>query len=262
MSRQNYYKQKRERSRQQVDEGHIVELVRRERRLQPRLGGKKLHGILRRELEESGVEIGRDRFFEVLRGHDLLVQPLPRAPHRTNSRHSLPVFRNLIVNLEVSGPNQVWVSDITYIRTSEGFEYLKLIMDLYSRKIVGYQCSEAIDSAANIVALRRALKDLPDDRHPIHHSDRGCQYCSHEYVEVLKDRQLPVSMTEENHCYENAHAERLNGILKQEYALGINFRTRAQARQAVDQAVWLYNYRRPHNSLNDRMPAEVHAQAA
>ena len=263
MSRQNYYKQRRERRRREVDEGLIVELVRRERRSQPRLGSRKLYGMLREELEGLGVEVGRDRFLRVLRDHEMLVPPVPRRYQRaTNSRHSLPVFRNLIGDLEVTGADQVWVSDITYIRTNEGFESLKLIMDLYSRKIVGFECSGSDDAAANLVALNQAMKDLPKDRYPIHHSDRGCQYCSHKYVEVLQGRHLPVSMTEENHCYENAHAERLNGILKQEYGLGATFGTRRQARRAVDQAVWLYNHRRPHGSLDDRVPAEVYAQAA
>jgi putative transposase len=263
MSRQNYYKQRHERSRRQVDEGLMVALVRRERCLQPRLGGRKLYHMLRQELAEAGVVVGRDRFFEVLRAHHLLVERLPpRACRTTYSRHSLPVFRNLIRDFELTGPDQVWVSDITYIRTAEGFEYLTLIMDLYSRKIVGYHCSEDIDAAANVTALKAALRDLADDRYPIHHSDRGCQYCCHEYVGILKNRNLPVSMTEENHCYENSHAERLNGILKQEYALGVTFGGRQQARRAVDQAVWLYNHRRPHGSLRNRIPAEVHSQAA
>jgi transposase InsO family protein len=263
MSRQNYYKQRRARKRRQIDDELVVSLVRRERRLQPRLGGRKLYGLLSDELAKAGVEIGRDRFFEVLRNRDLLVKALPpRSCRTTDSRHNLPLFRNLIRDLEPTGPNQIWVSDITYIRTDEGFEYLTLIMDLYSRKIVGHQCGEDSNAQANLVALKRALADLPADRYPIHHSDRGCQYCCHEYVEVLRSRDLPVSMTEDNHCSENAHAERLNGILKQEYALGVRFRTREQARRAVDQAVSLYNNRRPHGSLANQLPSQVHAKAA
>lgn len=263
MTRQNYYKQRQTRRRRQVDEELVVALVSRERRQQPRIGGKKLHGLLSEELSEVGVEIGRDRFFDVLRDHDMLVKPLPPASHRTtDSRHSLPVFQNLIRNLEPTGPHQIWVSDITYIRTLEGFEYLTLIMDLYSRKIVGYQCGENLDAASNLVALHRALQDLPANQYPIHHSDRGCQYCCHEYVEVLQARDLPVSMTEENHCYENAYAERLNGILKQEFGLGWTLNTRTRARRAVDQAVWIYNNRRPHGSLNNQLPARVHTKAA
>jgi putative transposase len=263
MSRQSFYKQRRERRRRRVDEELVVSLVRRERLVQPRLGGRKLYGVLKNELEGAGVVIGRDRFFEVLRARNLLVPPLPpRSCRTTFSRHSLPVFHNLITDLEATGPNMIWVSDITYIRTAEGFEHLVLMMDLFSRKIVGYHCGEKSDTAANLVALDQALRELPENRYPIHHSDRGCQYCSHDYVEVLSDRGLPISMTEENHCYENAHAERLNGILKQEYGLGGRFGSRRQARRAVDQAIWVYNHQRPHGSLDNQVPANVHAQAA
>ena len=262
MSRQNYYKRRAARGRKAVDEDLVVQLVKRERQQQSRLGVRKLHHILSDDLHESGVEVGRDRMFEILRSHDLLVEPLPKSPRTTNSRHSLPVFRNLVAELVTTGPNQVWASDLTYIRTAEGFEYLSLNMDLHSRKVVGFHCGDDLSTAGCLEALEQALADLPEDSHPIHHSDRGCQYCSHDYVRRLTDRGLTPSMTEENHCAENATAERLNGILKQEYGLGWEFRTRAQARAAVEQAVWLYNNRRPHTSLQLNTPVEVHGKAA
>ena len=262
MSRQNYYKRRAARGRKAVDEDLVVQLVKRERQQQSRLGVRKLHHILSDDLHESGVEVGRDRMFEILRSHDLLVEPLPKSPRTTNSRHSLPVFRNLVAELVTTGPNQVWASDLTYIRTAEGFEYLSLNMDLHSRKVVGFHCGDDLSTAGCLEALEQALADLPEDSHPIHHSDRGCQYCSHDYVRRLMDRGLTPSMTEENHCAENATAERLNGILKQEYGLGWEFRTRAQARAAVEQAVWLYNNRRPHTSLQLKTPVEVHGKAA
>jgi transposase InsO family protein len=262
MTRQNYYKQRVERRRRDVDEGLVVALVNRERKQQPRLGGRKLYRKLGNELMEAGVEIGRDRMFEVLRDNDLLVPPLPRSPRTTDSRHSLPVFRNLIADVDPTGPNQIWVADITYIWTWEGYEYLTMIMDLWSRKIVGYSCSEELTAKASIEALKRAIADLSDDALPTHHSDRGCQFCSHEYVQELESRGLTVSMTEVNHCAENSHAERLNGIVKQEYNLGGMFLTREHARRSVDEAVWLYNNSRPHMSLDYQVPAEVHAVAA
>lgn len=262
MSRQNYYKQRTARGRKAVDEDLVVQLVRRERQQQSRLGVRKLHHMLSDDLREAGVEVGRDRMFEILRSRDLLVEPLPKSPRTTNSRHSLPVFRNLIAELETTKPNQIWVSDLTYIRTLEGFEYLSLNMDLYSRNIVGFHCGEDLSTAGCLAALDRALADLPEGSYPIHHSDRGCQYCSHDYVQRLTDHCLSPSMTEENHCAENATAERLNGILKQEYGLGWTFRTRAQARAAVEQAVWLYNNRRPHTSLGLKTPAQAHGRAA
>lgn len=262
MSRQNYYKQRQERKRRDVDEGVVVALVKRERKLQPRIGVRKLQHMLSDEFVEVGVEIGRDRLFEVLRDNDLLVPPLPKSPRTTNSRHSLPVFRNLIADVDPTGPNQIWVTDITYLRTWEGFEYLTLIMDLWSHKIVGHFCSEELTVKGSIEALKRAIADLPDGAFPIHHSDRGCQFCSHDYVELLKSRGLAVSMTEVDHCAENSHAERLNGIVKQEYYLGGTFLTREHARRAADEAVWLYNHRRPHMTLDYQIPAEVHAKAA
>lgn len=262
MSRQNFYKRRVARSRRAVDEELVVQLVNQERRQQPRLGVRKLQHILRSELQEADVEVGRDRIFEILRGRDLLVKPLPKSARTTNSRHSLPVFRNLIADVETSAPNEIWVNDLTYIRTLEGFEYLSLNMDLHSRKVVGFHCGEDLSTAGCLAALDQALADLPEGIHPIHHSDRGCQYCSHDYVRRLMDHGLSPSMTEENHCAENATAERLNGILKQEYGLGGTFRSRAQARAAVAQAVWLYNNRRPHTSLQLRTPVEVHKRAA
>ena len=262
MSRQNYYKRRTARSRKTVDEDLVVQVVIRERQLQPRLGTRKLKHVLGDDFREAGVEVGRDRMFEILRSRDLLVPPLPKSPRTTNSRHSLPVFRNLIAELELVAPNQVWVNDITYIRTLEGFEYLSLNMDLYSHKIVGFHCGDDLSTAGCLAAVDKAVADLPEGCHPIHHSDRGCQYCSHEYVDRLTDQGLILSMTEVNHCAENSVAERLNGILKQEYGLGHTFLTRVHTRAAVEQAVWLYNTRRPHMSLQLKTPAEVHGKAA
>jgi transposase InsO family protein len=139
------------------------------------------------------------------------------------------VFHNLVKGMEVVSPNQVWVTDITYIRTDEGFLYLSLRMDLWSRKIAGYHAGDILETEGAIRALELALRELPQGAAPVHHSDRGCQYCSHRYVEKLKAHGLSISMTEELHCYENAHAERLNGILKQEYGLGCSFRSKKQA---------------------------------
>jgi transposase InsO family protein len=262
MTRQNYYKQRKQRKVRKVDGELIARLVRQQRCQHPRIGGRKLHKLLSADLADAGISIGRDAFFSVLREHGLLVDPLPRAPRTTNSQHCLPVFRNLIRDLGPTAPNQIWVSDITYLRTEGNFVYLALVMDLYSRKIVGYHCGDSLESIGCVTALEQALAELPENRFPIHHSDRGCQYCCHEYVKRLFLRDLSVSMTEENHCYENAHAERVNGILKQEYGLRMTFRDGDQARRAVSQAVSLYNNRRPHTSLQYQVPADVHREAA
>ena len=262
MSRQNYYRQRKQRQARQADEELMVALVKRERRQQPRLGTRKLQRMLKEELAEAGVKAGRDRMFKVLRERGMLLEPIRRAPRTTNGRHALPVFRNLVKNLEATAPHQIWAGDLTYVRTEEGYLYLATILDRFSRKIVGYHVGEELRTEGCLEALSMAVGQLPADRYPIHHTDRGCQYCCHEYVQRLWSRDLPVSMTEENHCYENAHAERIQGILKQEYGLGVTFRTQDQARRAVEQGIWLYNHRRPHLSLNYRVPSVVHQQAA
>ncbi len=260
MSRQNYYKGRTQRQRQQVDADLIEELVRAERAIQHRLGGKKLYEMLKKTLHESEVRIGRDRFFEVLRQKDLLLDPLPKAPRTTNSRHYLPVFTNQFKEMVLTKPNQAWVSDITYIRTDEGFLYLSLITDAYSRKIVGFHAGDTLETEGCLNALEKAVKELAAGMFPMHHSDRGSQYCSHLYTGRLREHGLGISMTEDNHCYENAMAERMNGILKQEYGLGSTFRTKQQAIASVDQAVMLYNTRRPHLALKYKTPEEVHKE--
>src|SRR6516165_7574195 len=259
MSRQNYYAHHQQRQRRRVDAELVAGLVRRERRLQPRLGTRKLHHLLKAELELCGVRIGRDRMFEELRKRDLLLEPLAaQYPHTTQSYHNLPVFGNVIKDKEVKAPNQIWVSDLSYLRTREGYLYLALITDKYSRKIVGANTGDSLEAVGCVRALEEALKHLPSDARPIHHSDQGSQYCCHDYVGRLQQRGLEISMTETNHCAENALAERMNGILKQEYGLGVEFATKADARRAVEQGVWLYNHKRPHTQLNYRIPAQVH----
>ena len=259
MTRQNYYARRRQRQRRAVDSELLAGLVQRERRLQPRLGTRKLYHLLKSELDEAGVPMGRDRMFEELRKRDLLLQPIPaQYPHTTQSYHNLPVFRNGIRGKELAAPNQVWVSDLSYLRTVEGFLYLALITDKYSRKIVGWHVGDSLETVGCVRALDRALADLPEGSQPIHHSDQGSQYCCHEYVRRLQERGLSVSMTEVNHCAENALAERMNGILKQEYGLGAEFPSKAAAYQAVPQGIKLYNSRRPHTSLGMKTPEEVH----
>jgi transposase InsO family protein len=259
MSRQNFYARRRRRQAREVDRELVVTLVRQERQVQPRLGGRKLRHVLKGALQQAGVALGRDRFFQLLRAADLLVGPLPREwMSTTSSQHRLPVYPNLVIGLAVSAPNQVWVVDLTYVRTREGFLFLALVTDKGSRKIVGYHCAETLETGGCVRALRMALAELPEGLRPIHHSDRGTQYCSHEYGRVLAERELPISMTEKNHCAENALAERMNGILKGEYGLGARLENKEQGRRAVDQAVQTYNHRRPHTALGLRTPQQAH----
>jgi putative transposase len=263
ISRQNYYARRQARQLRQVDGSLVVALVVAERKIQPRLGTRKLYFMLKARLLETGVTLGRDRFFEVLREQGLLLAPKPAAyPCTTNSRHYLKVYANRIKGLVVNRPNEVWVGDLTYVRTEMGFLYLSLLTDKSSRKVVGYHCGETLESSGCLLALQQALAGLPAGAKPIHHTDRGSQYCCHEYVERVEAAGLSLSMTEADHCAENALAERINGILKSEYGLGEQFKTKTSARLAVDQAVHLYNTRRPHTALAYRTPQAVHARAA
>lgn len=259
MTRQNYYKQRIQRRCREVDEGLILALVQQERSLQPRLGARKLLRRLRDRLKCAGVSIGRDRFLSLLFEHDLLIVRRSRCARTTDSRHGWRVYGNLLKDMVLIGPHQALVSDITYIRTREGFMYLSLVMDAFSRKIVGYHCSDRLEAEGAMAALSMALKQLPQGHRAIHHSDRGCQYCCGDYIEMLAKAEVGISMTQENHCYENGQAERLNGILKQEYALGETFNRKSEVPAAATEAVALYNECRPHQALRYEYPSQVHA---
>ena len=262
MSRQNYYRQRRRRQRLRIEEEVVLELVRNERKLQPEMGARKVLWRIGTELQEAGIKLGRDRFFELLRRHSLLIQRAKRSKKTTDSRHGFRLYTNQYKDLQLTGAHQAWLADLTYIRTQEGFLYLSQISDASTHKIIGYEASDRLEAEGCLASLEQALRQLPEGKRPLHHSDRGTQYCCLDYTEKLQTRQISISMTEVNHCYENAQAERLNGILKQEYGLGACFKTKAEARQAVDQAVWLYNHLRPHLSLDYRTPSEMHERAA
>lgn len=255
------YAEKKARQRKKIDEELVLALVRQERKRQPRLGTRKLLSQIGRTLGEVGITLGRDRLFELLGRHNMLVEPKEKRPRTTNSRHSLPVFQNLIKDLEVTRPNQVWVSDITYLRLRGEFVYASIVTDLFSRKIVGWHVGDNLEAVGCCKALEMAFRSLPEGVELIHHSDRGSQYCSHMYVEKLRERGCRISMTQELHCYENAVAERINGILKSEYELDAEFETKGEAQTAFEEAQYLYNHCRPHTSLGYRKPAEVYAAA-
>jgi putative transposase len=260
MTPQNYYARRSACSRQEVDLGLVLELVKAERDQQPRLGVRKLYHLIGPELKAAGVKLGRDRLFEVLGQKGWLVAPRPSEwPKTTQVDPNLPVFKNLIKRLRANGPNQVWVADITYIRTQEAFMYLGLITDCWSRKIVGYHLGETLETEQVLKALAMALKGLKGCERPIHHSDRGCQYASHAYVRAAQRAGLTMSMTEKNHSAENALAERVNGILKQEYWLDANFENGRHALQATTHGISMYNTRRPHTALKFATPEQVHS---
>lgn len=222
-------------------------------------GGRKLHRLLKSELKEADIKIGRDKFFDFLRAHALLV-PKIRAFHRTtNSNHNFKKFKNLVKNKVPNGPEELWVADITYIRLNGKHAYLALITDAYSKKIVGYKLSSNMKASLTIDALKMALNGRKyPHKQLIHHSDRGFQYCWNEYVEMLQKAQIHISMTEEYDPYENAVAERINRTIKYEFALNQVIPNKTLASKMVRRAVSVYNSKRPHNSLDGRTPDDVH----
>ena len=259
ISRQGYY-QVLERNRQgNKAQQQIVELVKEVRKRHKRMGGKKLHGKLAPKLEELGINCGRDKFFDIMRDENLLVRYRKRFVKTTQSKHMFYKYPNLIQNIEITRSEQVFVSDITYIRTKQGFMYLYLITDAYSKQIMGWELSDNLKTINAIRALKMALNNRKyPERELIHHSDRGFQYCNPSYIEVLEKNDIKISMTSKYDPYENAVAERVNGILKTEYEIGEGFIGEKDAKREIKYAIWLYNTDRPHLSCHGMVPAEAH----
>ena len=262
MHRDAYYKCKKRIQKRKTIESQVVELVKEERIEQPRVGTRKLYEALQPAFESSGIKVGRDCLFDILRSYDMLVKRKKASCRTTDSYHRFHKYNNLVKNMNVTAPNQVWVSDITYIRTVNGFCYLALITDMFSRKIVGYDISDSLELTGCLRALKRALRTARPAVELVHHSDRGIQYCSNQYVNQLKKYKIKISMTEENHCYENAIAERVNGILKDEFYLDQCFFNTRNACKAAKNAIDIYNNKRLHLSLDYKTPNMVFNKAA
>ena len=258
MSRQNFYKDRSLSTKKEVDREVVIDLIKEQRCIQSELGIRKLQHLLKDDFKENSIKVGRDLLFDIAREEKLLIKKKKKYCRTTDSRHRFKVYRNLVKDEVLIEPNQVWVCDITYIRVAKSFVYLALITDAFSRKIIAYNVGENLEAVGCMKALRMAIKSLPKDKTPIHHSDRGSQYCCHDYIKILQSRNLPVSMTEENHCYENSKAERVNGILKYEYHLRNTFKNLKDAKSAIKQAIYLYNNCRPHMALDYAFPNDVH----
>jgi transposase InsO family protein len=233
-------------------------LVKLRRKTLPRTGCRKLHFYLQNDFRKANLKIGRDKLFRILRRNDLLGKPKRASCRTTNSYHHFHKYNNLIKDFTPTEINQVWVTDITYIRTINGFCYLALVTDLYSRKIVGFDTSDSLELLGALRALKMAIHNADNLKRLIHHSDRGVQYCSYMYTGELLKRDIGISMTEENHCYENAVAERVNGILKDEFYLDQTFFSTKIAQRAVKNAIKLYNNERLHLSLDYKTPNSVY----
>lgn len=223
------------------------------------IGGKKLYRMLCEDISVLSVKIGRDAFFDILRKHGLLIKRRRKYISTTNSHHHFRKYKNLIKEIKISYANQVFVSDITYIRLAKGFCYLFLLTDVYSRKIVGYHLSHSLGIEGALKALQMSMKQVNKPSMLIHHSDRGIQYCSNNYTSFLIKRRAKISMGEVGNPYENAIAERVNGILKNEFMLDQTFKSFQQARKTTLQAIEIYNNMRPHLSLNYMTPEKKYA---
>ena len=243
----------------QWQEELVVQWVQEIREVLPRTGGLKLYGLLKNKLQLHRIPLGRDGFFNLLRRSDLLIQPRKKYVYTTQSVHRFKKWPNLVEHINLTSAEQLWVSDITYLRTATGFIYLFLITDAWSRKIMGYHLSQQLKAKGCITALLKAIsaRQYPQ-RALIHHSDRGIQYCCDEYVALLKEHGIIISMTQTGSPYDNAIAERINGILKQEFSLDIVFRSYSHAIEPVAKAIHLYNTVRPHFSCQLKTPAQQH----
>jgi len=257
ISRQAYYQACQREQQRAAEDQLLLELVRGVRGRHPRMGGRKLYHELRQPAEALGIARGRDAFFTFLRRHDLLV-PLQRS-RRTTTRAGLWRCPNLLTGVTSTHRHQAWVGDITYILTEQGFLYLALLTDAWSRFIVGFDLSPSLVHEGCLRALTQACSQATAAELVglIHHSDHGVQYTAWPYRERLRTAGILSSMGEVGNCYENALAERVNGILKIEYALDDLFTDFAHAQAAVEQAIWLYNYERPHLALGYAKPAEL-----
>lgn len=227
----------------------------------PRTGTLKLHYLLTPMLAEHGIRIGRDYLFDLMREHGLDIRRRKRRVVTTDSRHWMHKYANLVKELKVNRPEQVWVSDITYIRMNSGWGYLSLVTDAYSRKIMGYCFHKDLAAQGCAQALRMALDQRIYQDELIHHSDRGSQYCSKEYVEILLGSRIAISMTENGDPYENALAERVNGILKEEFNLhhsGLGFE---DTKRKITESIRAYNELRPHASCDYLTPEQAHLRA-
>ncbi len=260
-SRQAYYQRSKYNYKEEVKEEILLQLVEKQRELMPKLGGRKLLELIQPRLPTE-LNIGRDSFFDFLRRHGLLVGKRRRRVKTTYSNHWLRKYPNLIKEFVPTRSNQLWVSDITYVETVSGFVYLNLITDAYSRKIVGWAIGETLEAKYTIEALKMALKQIPKGSEGlIHHSDRGVQYCCGDYVKILNKNHVQISMTENGDPRENAIAERVNGILKDEWLNQIRLKSIEEAIKELKRIVLIYNSCRPHSSLDMKTPEYAHSQS-
>lgn len=258
-TRQAYYKNVRDKQQELIQGQLVLEMVRKQRQVLKKAGARKLLLMLRDKLSENSIQLGRDAFFDLLRENGLLIRRRKRKAITTMSNHWLFKYPNLIRDLTIIKPNHVWVADITYIETDEGYLYLYLLTDAYSRKILGFSCADNLKAVNAVQALHMAIvaSSGPIDG-LIHHSDRGVQYCSEEYVKVLQKNNIAISMAAVGNPYENAIAERVNGILKDEWINDLHLETHQRAVRTITQIIEQYNNLRLHSSCNMLTPSQAY----
>jgi len=229
------------------------------RKQMPRIGTRKLYYLLGDRLRELGV--GRDRLFAILKANHLDIKPRRNYRITTNSYHRFRKHKNLITNMPLNRPEQVWVSDITYLGSRNNSYYLALVTDAYSKKVLGYNLSNSLNNEGTLNALNMAISRREYRGQPlIHHSDRGVQYCSDDYQDLLEKHQIKCSMTESYDPYANAVAERINGILKDEFLIDsydVNLNT---MKDLIKDSINIYNTQRPHYSCYMKTPEWMHQQ--
>ena len=258
---QAYYQHSKYIFKEEVKTEILLQLVEKERQLMPRIGGRKLLVCIQPRLPAE-LYLGRDSFFEFLRDKGLLIRKRRYRVRTTYSNHWMHKYPNLIKEFIPEKAHQLWVSDITYIETREGFGYLNLVTDAYSRKIIGWELGATLEAKYTVKALQMALKQLPKGtRNTIHHSDRGVQYCCSDYVKVLTKNHFQISMTENGDPRENAIAERVNGTLKDEWLNQMKLESLEEATKQLERIIWIYNQDRPHSSLGMNTPEYAHNQS-
>lgn len=261
ISRQAYYQGRHRHAERGQRAEAVVKWVNEQRIRQPRLGTRKLHHLLGQSLEQAGIALGRDALFDVLRNAGMLVLTR-RAYHKTtDSHHRFRCHPNLVKQgpeqIKVTRSEQLWVADITYLPTADRFVYLSLVTDAHSRKIVGWHVHPSLQTEEVAQAMKMALRGRQTRQPLVHHSDRGIQYCSTYYQSLHRRHGIQCSMTDGYDCYQNALAERVNGILKNEFLLS-RPSDLTQARRMVAESIQIYNHERPHLSLKMQTPDAVH----
>lgn len=259
-SKQAYYKSKTNQQGKRCYRNTVKQKVLSIRRHLPRLGTRKLYHLLQEEFKQENISMGRDKLFDLLRQECLLVGKKRRYTKTTNSNHWMRKYPDLIKGLSITHPEQIWVADITYLSIEKGFIYLHLVTDAYSKQIMGYCLSDTLAATASIKALQMALGKRVYKTKIIHHSDRGLQYCSTGYVGLLEQNEIGISMTQDGNPYDNAIAERVNGILKDEFLLDDVMSNFDEAKKQTDQAILCYNNKRPHLSCQMLTPIQMHSQ--